>query len=90
MFKRRTLIDDLVADTSAEVDGGGYAVAVLEPEPEPEPVVPVMERAKSAVFPVECDIDYYEATDELARLTRENHSLLGIEAQASHLLGGGR
>lgn len=61
------------------------SVALAEPyvEETPAPLPAVMERAKAATSPVICDLDYYEISNELARLNRERQSLFGVEELAA-------
>lgn len=83
MFRKReaSVYEELVEETAS-------TVALLEPSVTREPVAvaPVMERAKDAITPMECDLDYYELSNELSRLTREQHGLLGIESVAREAL----
>jgi hypothetical protein len=61
------------------------SVATLDLRPDDgpaEPVAPVMERAKAAIAPFECDIDIEAVNCEVGRLNREVRMMFGIEADA--------
>lgn len=61
------------------------SIAVLEPEPV-APVIPVMERAKSAIAFFENSTDLELVNHEVARLTHEKGMLFGIEQEAAAAL----